>query len=122
MRGILEQAPTERVDENLHRHLSDLVWRVRLRGGSENDWAYLFVLIEFHGTPPLPQGLLPRSTILTASTPPGTTVSVHRSLRPPSRRALAILPFSTSNACGNLFWLAVMGEGMGRERAGRVGI
>ena len=43
----LEQVPTERVDETLHRHLSDLVWRVRLRGGGGEDWAYLFVLIEF---------------------------------------------------------------------------
>ena len=43
----LEQAPTERIDPTLHRHLSDLVWRVRLRGGGEEDWAYLFVLIEF---------------------------------------------------------------------------
>ena len=43
----LEQVPTERIDETLHRHLSDLVWRVRLRGGGEEDWAYLFVLIEF---------------------------------------------------------------------------
>ena len=43
----LEPVPTERIDETLHRHLSDLVWRVRLRGGGEEDWAYLFVLIEF---------------------------------------------------------------------------
>ena len=43
----LEQVPTERIDETLHRHLSDLVWRVRLRERGEEDWAYLFVLIEF---------------------------------------------------------------------------
>ena len=43
----LEPVPTERIDETLHRHLSDLVWRVRLRDGGEEDWAYLFVLIEF---------------------------------------------------------------------------
>ena len=43
----LEPVPTERIDETLHRHLSDLVWRVRLRDGGEDDWAYLFVLIEF---------------------------------------------------------------------------
>ena len=43
----LEPVPTERIDETLHRHLSDLVWRMRLRGGGEEDWAYLFVLIEF---------------------------------------------------------------------------
>ena len=43
----LEPVPTERIDETLHRHLSDLVWRVRLRDGGEHDWAYLFVLIEF---------------------------------------------------------------------------
>ena len=42
----LEPVPTERIDETLHRHLSDLVWRVRLRDGGEDDWAYLFVLIE----------------------------------------------------------------------------
>ena len=42
----LEPVPTERIDEALHRHLSDLVWRVRLRDGGEGDWAYLFVLIE----------------------------------------------------------------------------
>ena len=46
----LEQVPTERIDETLHRHLSDLVWRVRLRGGGEEDWAYLFVLIEFQSS------------------------------------------------------------------------
>ena len=28
----LEPVATERIDETLHRHLSDLVWRVRLRG------------------------------------------------------------------------------------------
>ena len=39
--------PTERIDEALHRHLSDMVWRVRLRDGGAEDWAYLFVLIEF---------------------------------------------------------------------------
>ena len=43
----LEQAPTERIDQTLHRHLSDMVWRVRLRDGGAEDWAYLFVLIEF---------------------------------------------------------------------------
>ena len=43
----LESVPTERIDDTLHRHLSDLVWRVRLRDGGEEDWAYLFVLIEF---------------------------------------------------------------------------
>ena len=43
----LEQAPTERIDGTLHRHLSDMVWRMRLRDGSAEDWAYLFVLIEF---------------------------------------------------------------------------
>ena len=43
----LEPVPTERIDETLHRHLSDLVWRVRLRDSGEEDWAYLFVLIEF---------------------------------------------------------------------------
>ena len=43
----LEPVPTERIDETLHRHLSDLIWRVRLRDGGEDDWAYLFVLIEF---------------------------------------------------------------------------
>ena len=37
----LEPVPTERIDETLHRHLSDLVWRVRLRGSGEEDWAYL---------------------------------------------------------------------------------
>ena len=43
----LEPVPTERIDDTLHRHLSDLIWRVRLRDGGEDDWAYLFVLIEF---------------------------------------------------------------------------
>ncbi len=46
----LEPVPTERIDETLHRHLSDLIWRVRLRGGGEEDWAYLFVLIEFQSS------------------------------------------------------------------------
>ena len=46
----LEPVPTERIDDTLHRHLSDLVWRVRLRGGSSEDWAYLFVLIEFQSS------------------------------------------------------------------------
>ena len=46
----LEPVPTERIDETLHRHLSDLVWRVRLRDGGEEDWAYLFVLIELQST------------------------------------------------------------------------
>ena len=43
----LEPVPTERIDDTLHRHLSDLIWRVRLRDGGEDDWAFLFVLIEF---------------------------------------------------------------------------
>ena len=43
----LEPVPIERIVETPHRHLSDLVWRVRLRGGGGKDWAYLFVLIEF---------------------------------------------------------------------------
>ena len=43
----LEPVPTERIDDTLHRHLSDLIWRVRLRDGGDDDWAYLFVLIEF---------------------------------------------------------------------------
>ena len=46
----LEQVPTEHIDETLHRHLNDLVWRVRLRGGGEEAWAYLFVLIEFQSS------------------------------------------------------------------------
>lgn len=46
----LEPVPTERIDDTLHRHLSDLVWRVRLRAGGVEDWAYLFVLIEFQSS------------------------------------------------------------------------
>ena len=46
----LEPVSAERIDETLHRHLSDLVWRLRLRGSSGEDWAYLFVLIEFQSS------------------------------------------------------------------------
>ena len=46
----LEPVPTERIDETLHRHLSDLVWRMRRRDGGEEDWAYLFVLIELQSS------------------------------------------------------------------------
>ena len=35
----LEPVPTERIDDTLHRHLSDLIWRVRLRDGGDDDWA-----------------------------------------------------------------------------------
>ena len=46
----LEPVPTERIDETLHRHLSEPAWRVPLRGSSGEDWAYLFVLIEFRSS------------------------------------------------------------------------
>ena len=47
---ILEPVPIERIDETLHRHLSDLVWRVRLREDGNENWADLFVLIKFQSS------------------------------------------------------------------------
>ena len=43
----LEQYPTEHIDESFRRHLNDLIWRVRLRDGATEHWAYLLVLVEF---------------------------------------------------------------------------
>ena len=48
--STLERVGNSFVSDDLRERHSDLIWRLRFRGG-ERDWFYLYVLLEFQSTP-----------------------------------------------------------------------